>query len=217
MTIQDVTLVVPTRGPAEATEKFLRTLDHPLERVTLVYDEGRLESSVPDMASPCRLVSAPVKRKGFCEIQELGFVDCPTSHFIGLAIDLAVAPGTIGKAVDCYNAQIGNRDGIVKLRHHSNSHDDQVACFILIAKQFYLDHCWPTPYLYFWIDQEWTDIAQSLGCYAVADNIPIVHPSSSHHGSEWEQDRQLYEKRKQERKTQSHEKRTDWNSALNSA
>jgi hypothetical protein len=197
ITPYDVTAIVPTRGPKKLVEEFLLKLDHPSWRVILIVDEGREKDCVPVHPGlpGVFVISVPVPVTSLCHIQEIGFMTVRTSHFVSLGDDLTIAPGTIQAGVEAFNRYLPSGYGLVKLQHKSNGNDSSVACFPMMSKQFYVEHFHPTPYLYFWTDQEWGDVAKECGCYAEAQNVPIWNPSVQHHSREWEKDRQTYMER----------------------
>ena len=162
ISIQDVTVIVPTRSRKEQVGTLLSKLNHPHDRVLLVVDEGGDGEHLPDGLNGQIIVHC-AKDAGPVAAMERGIVESKTSHVLPLGDDVVLEPNCIEEAVKFYNERFGDADAVVRLNATSEAGDQELACFPLMSRKFYMDLCFPVPYRRFYQDTEWTAKAKLVG------------------------------------------------------
>jgi len=178
--IRDITVIVPTRSRKEQVGALLSSINHPHDLVCLVVNEGRESEDLPTNLNG-HIVVKCAKDAGPVAAAEKGIAEAKTTHFILLGDDVKIEPDCIPEAVKCYNESFGDLDAVVRLNAKSEAGDEDLACFPLMSKKFYMDLCYPVPYHRFYQDTEWTAKAKLLGRFAVAENAKLYHPWVPHH------------------------------------
>lgn len=166
----DITVLIPTRGRRELVAQRLRDIAH--RPLRLVIDRGRRAQDLPeDLLGATVLECEP--DCGAPRALEAGLRAVQTPFVLYLTDDCEPAPDLVEKAAKVYARNFGTGPGVVAL--NDGVQQGRQACFGLIARQFYLDHCFPTPYQRYYQDTELSDKARWLGCYAYAPRARARH------------------------------------------
>ena len=175
--IRDVTIVVPTRSRKERVGTLLSKLQHPHDRILLVVDKGREQEDLPSNLNGQIVVNSE-PNCGSIKAIETGIVAAKTSHVLFINDDMDLGEGCIEEAIRYYNERFGDQDGVVGLNHGLKW--EHIACAVLMPRKFYMDHCYPSPYKRYCIDNEWTEKARALNMYAKAENARLLHDWPAH-------------------------------------
>jgi len=186
ISVQDITIVVPTRDRKDRVGTLLSTLEHPHDRVIVVVDEGREKVDLPDQLNG----QCVVKCKPDCgavRAAEAGIEAAKTSHVLLLNDDLEMEKDCLPNLLAFYNDNFPNSDGIVGLNHGPEY--AHIACFALMPREFYMEHCYPTPFRRYCTDNELTEKAKMFGRYARCETARVKHEFPPHqepdHSRDW--------------------------------
>jgi glycosyltransferase involved in cell wall biosynthesis len=177
ISIRDVTVIVPTRGRKDRVGTVLSAIKHPADRVMVVVDDGRQAEDLPANMDGQVVVKSPPKC-GSIKAWETGVVAAQTSHVLLLNDDIELEPDCIENAIRFYNERFPGGDGVVGLNHGEPW--KHIACFALMPKRFYMEHCYPSPYRRYCVDNEFTEKAKFLGLYDRAEDARLKHDFPPH-------------------------------------
>lgn len=173
--MRDVTIVMPTYGRPDLAAYMIARIAH--RPLIIVVDADRREVDLPKDLPPDILVVSSEPHCGPVRAAETGFMAVDTRLIVNLNDDMeftAESSGWLEAAIQVYRERIGlNRDGVVAIRE--GVQNGKIAPFALFTRKFYMDHLYPSPYRYYFVDTEMSIKAKTLGVYAYAPKAFIKH------------------------------------------
>ena len=179
-----VTIVLPTLGRKDLATKAVQKIRETAKfgRLLVVVNNDRWRTDLPDDLAVTGEHVRCEANAGVTRAVEAGVL-AAVSPFICVVYDDIEIPeeGWLERACKVYREKIGDRDGVVALNDGIRS---DIACFPLMARQFYMDHLFPVPYRRYYADTELGHKAQALGVYAVATDAVVRHMNIGKHDAD---------------------------------
>jgi hypothetical protein len=154
LTLDDVTLVIPTKGRPDKVWNIVSTVPH--RPLLFVVNAGREALDLPNELRGAGVLSVPECR-GAVHALESGFLAAKTKLVCLICDDVSFVDDGIfwlREALRVYNEKLGDRDGVVALEDGTDA--PMTAAFALLSREFYLRNCYPSPYTSYFVDPEWT-------------------------------------------------------------
>lgn len=180
--LSEITIILPTYGRRERAQQFLRACRH--RPLILVANRDRWQQDLPEDPCGAEVVLCD-PNAGSVRAAEAGILACRTRLFFSANDDLDWIDGDLAleEAARVYEQVLGNRPGVCGM--NDQIFRDRLACFALVAKEFYMKHIHPAPYLHYAVDDEWTAKAKRLGLWAYAENAVVHHAALTPRNEEW--------------------------------
>jgi hypothetical protein len=177
---------MPTRGRPDRAAAVIAQVPH--RPFIVVVDEGRMCDAPPSWHwSGATIVTCPPQAPGKSNpvpAVEAGIMAARTFYVVVICDDVSFPDGGISwleQACAVYTREIGDRSGVVAI---NDGIRDDIACFPLMDKRFYMDHIYPAPYRRYYADTELSAKAKALGVYAVAPLACVKHENIGPHDSD---------------------------------
>ena len=170
----NVTVILPTKNGQDRAQYILDNILAWNCPITVVVNKDRPEDAPLNLCGASVIYCPP--NAGSVKALELGIIYAETPYVVILNDDLEFTSrsnGWLDEICRVYAENFG--DGSAVVASNDDTFQGRIACFPLMARKFYLDHCYPAPYRSWLVDNEWTDKAKALGVYAYAENAFFKH------------------------------------------